>query len=203
METRHGSLWAYTLVVKLYLIKLEIICLTIENQVFGDAELYTCGLCPVDVYFFVDLIIGKVDFKPFTKTLPLLCSTHTHTFCLLLRRCCNIKINFPCPTLICRLQDDFILADPTSDNNTHPIVSRRKPSIIAQTAGASEKLHACTQLPLDADEQGDVSPISSCFVMSTPAHPNTYSLEVFLSFPTVAFFGLSWVNHSGQPLYRQ
>lgn len=37
--------------------------------------------------------------------------------------------NFPCQSLICCVRDDFTLADPTSDNTAHQILSRLKPPI--------------------------------------------------------------------------
>lgn len=104
--------------------------------------------------------------------------------------------NFPCQTQICCLQDDFILADPTKDNNIPHLLSRLKPSLL-WTAGASDKPKYCIQLfvyhqRMDADQQGDVRQMSSFCVLSTPIHPQ----ETFTKcLPSLVLLLVWWDNH--------
>lgn len=114
--------------------------------------------------------------------------------------------NFPCQSLICCVRDDFTLADPTSDNTAHQILSRLKPPItslncrsIRETAYLRSAF--CNSVKAGFSP-GGLKWGGSRVVLFIPR--NTYWNVSCLSLPQFPFIRcfVRWVNHSGRSLYR-
>ena len=153
-----------------------------------DAVLY-CFFLQFSGESVMDELRGGLESEATEQSSPLLedsqMSEHTWAHVALSQQevvCFSLDLS--CQTLIFTFQDDFIQADPISDNNSR----HTQTEMTHRCCKTSEKLSCET---LNADHQHQTGPISGGFLLPVEAGLQLYSLLCLLAPPVAVFQVLS------------